>query len=76
MGDIFEALIDKGYNIPNTPYYLGLHDSDRSQFISFLGLVNEALSLGAITMSTSQSIQDKDNNTVTMTTGEIDLCKN
>ena len=68
---IFSRQIEAGYNVPGTPYYLALKDNDRSQFIAFLGLINEALSLGLIDMNTTQSIQDKDNNTITMTTSEF-----
>ena len=64
--DIYRQGIEQGYNIPNTPYYLGLDDADRAQFQGMLLLVNEALSLGLITTASMQSIVDKNNNVIPM----------
>lgn len=69
--EVFEQKVSDGFPIPNTPYALALHDGDRAQFSSMLMLIRELLDAGYITGQTSQSIKDKDDNIVNMTTDEF-----
>jgi hypothetical protein len=69
--DIFREKVEIGYNIPNTPYFLGLEDVDRAQFSSMLNLLREAQELGYITTESIQYIRDKNNNDIPMTVGNF-----
>ncbi len=69
--EVYEQKIQAGYPIPNSPYILALEDKDRVQFSGMLVLVNELLSAGYITPSTSQSIRDQSDNIVNLTTAEF-----
>lgn len=69
--DIYNQKIEKGYNLPGTPYYLGMEISDRIQFNGMLSLINEALDAGYITADSSQSMNDKDGNRIDLTAGEF-----
>ena len=66
--EVFEQKISAGYPVPNSPYHLALNDGDRAQFSSMTILIRELLDKGYISNSTIQSIKDKDDNIITMTT--------
>lgn len=68
---IFNNAINTGYNIPSSPYYLGLEDADRAQFSGMLSLLNEALEAGYVTTASSVSIRDKEYNVVPLTVGSF-----
>lgn len=68
---IFNNAIQTGYNIPSTPYYLGLEDPDRAQFSGMLSLLNEAMAAGYVTSSSPVTIRDKEYNTVPLTVGSF-----
>jgi len=68
---IFNQKIEIGYNIPSSPYYLGLSDSDRAQFSGMLSLLNEALQAGYVTLATPVTLRDKEYNIISLTIGEF-----
>lgn len=69
--DVFYAKVAAGYPIPNTPYSLALNDADRAQFSSMLILIRELLDARYITDDTPQTVKDKDDNIVTITTAQF-----
>lgn len=68
---IFNNAINAGYNIPSSPYYLGLEDPDRAQFSGMLSLLNEALEAGYVTTASSVTIRDKEYNIIPLTVGSF-----
>ena len=69
--EFYEQKVREGYPIPNTSYSLALGEEDRLQFASMLTLINELLYAGHITIDTPQTIKDKNDNIVTLTTEEF-----
>lgn len=69
--DVFDQKVEMGYPVPGTPYFLALHDSDRTQFSAMLILIRELLDAGYITDDTMQSIKDKDENIINITTAQF-----
>lgn len=55
----FESDIADGYTVTPEGFVLALGSEDRAQFAQLLALIREALDLGLITGTTSQSIKDK-----------------
>lgn len=68
---IFNNAINVGYNIPSSPYYLGLEDPDRAQFSGMLSLLNEALEAGYVTTASSVTVRDKEYNIIPLTVGSF-----
>ena len=64
--EIYNQKVKIGYNIPATPYYLGLDMSDRVQFSGMLSLLNEALQFGYVTTASMTMIRDKNYNDIPM----------
>jgi hypothetical protein len=60
--------IDAGYDVQPEDFVLGLSEYDRTAFTQMLLLVREALDLGLISNSDSQTISDKTGEKHSMTT--------
>ena len=69
--ELYEQKVEAGYPIPNTSYALALKEEDRAQFTGMLILIRELLDAGYITGDTTQSIKDKNDNIIEMTTTEF-----
>ena len=69
--EFFEQKVREGYAIPDTPYVLAMEDADRAQFSAMLTLIITMSDAGYINDDTPQSIKDKNDNIITLTTGQF-----